>query len=267
MTPLDRLPAATARALRGVVFDLDDTLLDHGRLTEAAYSSLFRLRESGLRLIGCTGRPAAWGELLARQWPVDAMVTENGAVAFVVPGNGSGPRKVEVADHLSRDIRRVRRAPLLLLAQELVLAFPDLALADDNEGRWSDVTLDVGEHRRASRNVIEQARAIAREQGVRTLVSSVHMHLSFEHDDKASGVVRLLASRFGEDVTAARGHYAFIGDSGNDAAAFAAFGVTFGVANVVRSLASISVAPRFVATKSMGAGFAEIATRLIELRT
>ena len=58
MLPLARLTADEARRLRGVIFDLDDTLLDHGALGEAAYSALFRLRASGLRLIACTGRPA-----------------------------------------------------------------------------------------------------------------------------------------------------------------------------------------------------------------
>jgi len=54
------LSPAEARSLSGLIFDLDDTLLDHGALTEAAYSALFRMREAGLRLIACTGRPAGW---------------------------------------------------------------------------------------------------------------------------------------------------------------------------------------------------------------
>ena len=77
MKPLDALTAPEALALRGLVFDLDDTLLDHGALSEEAYGALFRLRASGLRLIACTGRPAGWGEILQRQWPVNATVVEN----------------------------------------------------------------------------------------------------------------------------------------------------------------------------------------------
>ena len=53
--------------------------------------------------------------------------------------------------------------------------------------------------------------------------------------------------------------FAFAGDSGNDAACFAAFRTTFGVANVRASLARLSVTPRYVATRTMGEGFAEIA--------
>jgi hydroxymethylpyrimidine pyrophosphatase-like HAD family hydrolase len=59
--------------------------------------------------------------------------------------------------------------------------------------------------------------------------------------------------------------YAFIGDSGNDAACFGAFAVTFGVANVKGSLHRIAVPPRYVSTLPMGAGFAEVAKALLEV--
>jgi len=60
--------------------------------------------------------------------------------------------------------------------------------------------------------------------------------------------------------------YAFVGDSGNDAACFAAFRVTFGVANVRKHLARIPVTPKYVATSEMGDGFAEIARAIILTR-
>ncbi len=268
MKPLEALDAGEARALAGVVFDLDDTLLDHGALTEAAYGALFRLRETGLRLVGCTGRPAGWGEVLARQWPVDAVVTENGAVSFVVePSSESArARRLTLIDELAPAQRRARREELLALASETLDRYPEAALADDNDLRKSDVTLDIGEHRAVPAETVRAMQAFARARGVRTLVSSIHMHLTVETDDKASGTVRLLGARFGEDATTARARYAFVGDSANDAAAFAAFATTFGVANVRRHLGGITVAPRYVAPLPMGAGFASIAARIHALR-
>ncbi len=267
MRSLDALPVAEARALRGLVFDLDDTLLDHGALGEQAYGALFRLREAGLRLVACTGRPAGWGEILQRQWPVDATIVENGALALVAEGEqAGGARRVVLVDDLDRGARRARRAGLLALAEELVARFPGAGLADDNDARVTDVTLDIGEHRRVPVGEIAEIRRIAGERGVRTLLSSVHLHLTHEPDDKASGVIRLLVERFGEDATKARARYAFVGDSGNDAAPFAAFRLTLGVANVRAHLRALSVPPRFVAAEPMGRGFAAIAARLIALR-
>jgi HAD superfamily hydrolase (TIGR01484 family) len=262
--PLSLLPAAAARALAGVVFDLDDTLLDHGALTEAAYGALFRLRESGLALVACTGRPAGWGEVIQRQWPVDATVAENGAIALVREGRGEG--RVAALEGLDRGARRARRAGLIAVAEELCRRFPAAALADDNDARQTDVTIDIGEHRQVPPAQVEAMRADLRGRGIRSLQSSVHLHLTLEADDKASGVVRLLAARFGVDPTAARARYAFVGDSGNDGPAFAAFSLTFGVANVHAHLAKLSVPPRFVAPSPMGRGFVEIARKLVELR-
>ena len=103
--------------------------------------------------------------------------------------------------------------------------------------------------------------------GARSFLSSVHLHATFDPDDKASGSIAYLARAFGEDPGAAtRARWAFVGDSGNDAACFAAFRVTFGVANVRAHLARIPVTPRYVARKTMGEGFAEIARRIVEGR-
>lgn len=265
MRPLAELPAEPVRRLDGVIFDLDDTILDHGALGEAAYRALFRLREAGLLLIACTGRPAGWGEVIQRQWPIDATVVENGAIALVRSMDEPGA-KVVTLDALDAGARRARRAELLALAEALVRRWPAAALADDNGARVTDVTLDIGEHRRVPPEQVQEMRAAAQREGVRTLQSSVHLHLTREVDDKATGVLQLLVRRFGQDPTAARTRFAFIGDSANDGAAFAAFALTFGVANVRLHIGRISVPPAFVAASPMGQGFAEIAQRLVELR-
>jgi HAD superfamily hydrolase (TIGR01484 family) len=258
LRPLSELTAADVAPLAGVVFDLDDTLLDHGHLTEAAYAALFRLRESGLRLLGCTGRPFGWVDVLARQWPVDAMIAENGAAAVL--RGASGERRTllwSAADD---------REDLLRLAADLVRRFPAAQITDDNAARVADVTIDIGESRRVPPAEVLAMRAIAHAAGVVTVVSSVHLHLAHETPDKAAGTVRVLGEAFGEDATAARRRYAFVGDSGNDATAFAAFKVTFGVANVRASAPSLSLLPRFVAPSPMGRGFAEIAAAIAALR-
>jgi hypothetical protein len=74
-----------------------------------------------------------------------------------------------------------------------------------------------------------------------------------------------MASR-GVDPVRALARSGFVGDSANDAAAFAAFGLTFGVSNIEAHVRKLTVPPRFVASEPMGHGFAEIAARICELR-
>ena len=82
MRPLAECPRPTLAAVRGVLTDIDDTLTTEGRLHAIAYTALERLRAAGLLVVPVTGRPAGWCDHIARMWPVDAVVGENGAFYF-----------------------------------------------------------------------------------------------------------------------------------------------------------------------------------------
>ncbi len=260
MKPLAALPESEARRLRGLLFDLDDTVLSHGVLTRNAYDALWDLRAAGMLLVAVTGRPSGWGEVIARQWPIDAAITENGAVRIV--RQGMGVARIEACDATERRSRRIRLAQLVETVRELV---PEARLTDDVDARVSDITWDIGERVRLPDDRVALISGAIRTARARTTQSSVHIHATFDADDKASGTMRYLVSR-GEDAGAARARFAFVGDSPNDAACFAAFTTTFGVANVARHVERITVAPRYVARASMGDGFAEIASTLLALR-
>ena len=82
---MEPLTAAARDALSGVDFvltDLDDTLTLDGRLPALSYQALEALEAAGKTVIVVTGRPAGWCDLIARFWPVGAVVGENGAFTF-----------------------------------------------------------------------------------------------------------------------------------------------------------------------------------------
>ena len=82
MRPLSEFPEAVRRAVRGVFTDIDETLTTEGMLTSQAYDALERLHDAGFLCVPITGRPAGWCDHIARMWPVDAVVGENGAFYF-----------------------------------------------------------------------------------------------------------------------------------------------------------------------------------------
>lgn len=261
MKPLSALGGDEARRLRGLLFDLDDTLLSHGVLTRPAYDALWSLREAGLSLVAVTGRPSGWGELLARQWPIDGCVTENGAVHLVREGHGIARR--DACDEATRRDWQARLARLVERVREVV---PEAQLSDDAHARVSDVTWDIGELVTLPEDRVRLIAGEIADAGARSTQSSVHLHATFDVDDKASGAVRFCGRQFGDEAGAAIVRYAFAGDSGNDAACFAAFRTTFGVANVRSSLGRLSLTPRYVASREMGEGFAEIAAAILAHR-
>lgn len=261
MIPLAKLTPEEASRIDGLLFDLDDTLLSHGRLEEAAYASLFAMKRAGLRLVAVTGRPSGWGEVLARQWPVDGVVTENGGISVFREGN-----HVVRVDVCSPEERRSRRVRLGRIVESVRSVVPEVRLSDDVDARVSDVTWDVGERVKLPEDRVALLVDEIRANGARTTRSSVHVHASFDPHDKASGVVAFLAHRFGEDAGRALSRYAYVGDSGNDAPCFSAFRVTVGVANVRTALGRLPVPPRFVTSGERGTGFCELSHTLVAAR-
>lgn len=255
MKPLGRVPANELARLRGLAFDLDDTLLDHGSLLPSALDALYRLKAGGFELFAVTGRPASWGAVVSHQWPLDGAVTENGAVAFVKTA-----RRVRCVDALGAAERAERRSALARLVGELRARHPELVPADDVAGRISDFTFDIGEYVKLEPERVRAVRTSAEGLGAAVTTSSVHLHVSLDRADKASGLVGLVRSVHGVDPTRALSQYAFIGDSENDAACFAAFRVTIGVANLS---GRPTVAPRFVTASPRAAGFVEAANLLL----
>ena len=257
MQPIARAPDSWLEPLRGLLFDLDDTLLEHGRLLPEALSALYRLKEAGFELYAVTGRPASVGSVVTHQWPIDGAVAETGAILYERAG-------ARVVMHDTAGEERPRRKERLQAAvAALRQDFPELEPSDDVEGRFSDFTFDIGEHRTVEPALVARVSTRARALGLATSTSSVHLHVSFDRADKASGVVRLLGRRTGLDPALILGRYAFIGDSENDAACFAAFRVTIGVGNL---RGRPTVPPRFRVQGERAAGFVEAAELLLARR-
>ena len=259
LRPLAELDEAACRALQGVVFDVDDTVTRAGTLEEEAYSAFFRLREAGLRLIAVTGRPLGFAELLARMWPIQLAVGENGAGHLRLTAAG-----VEAGLYADPAQCEADGARLWALRDELARSAPWAVPSDDSWARRCDLAYDVGERQQLSAARIDELRARIEAAGARCVVSSVHAHATFGEYDKARGVVRAAEQVFGAPFEPER--WLFVGDSGNDAAAFEFFPLSAGVANVREHLPRLPVPPRYVSTADRGRGFAEIARAVLERR-
>ena len=82
MKPISEASRDVLREIRYVFTDIDDTLTEDGSLTANAYAAVEALEKSGISVVPITGRPAGWCDLIARFWPVQGVVGENGAFYF-----------------------------------------------------------------------------------------------------------------------------------------------------------------------------------------
>jgi HAD superfamily hydrolase (TIGR01484 family) len=262
MRPISEMTAEEAAGARFVLMDIDDTLTREGKLLASSYDALWKLREAGLRLIPVTGRPAGWCDLIAREWPVDGVVGENGALAFWKEP-GPGGRRVLRQEFYPGAVQNDH--PLLAKIRERALAeVPGLRVAKDQFARIFDLALDFAEEDPAlPLEAAERVRAIAEEEGAMAKVSSIHVNIWMGTYDKLSMAERFLRRRFGWDAGTGGREVVFVGDSPNDEPMFARFPLACAVANVRRYGALIKHPPAFVASRDCGDGFAEIAGTLL----
>lgn len=260
MKPVAEFPKPILAALRGLVFDIDDTLTTGGSLSARAYAALWELHDHGLDLVAITGRPLGWADAIAALWPVSVAVGENGA-GFAWHSDGGlrteafAPEEVEAG---RESLERVRR----MVAQE----FPDIREAADQGARRYDLAFDIGENYTVPAARIEALRVAVRALGLRVAVSSVHLHAIPGVWDKAQGAQAAIERVLHVDLAQDNASWAFIGDSGNDAAAFAFFENTVGVANVAQHLSRLPKKPRWVTRAAAGDGFCEFAELIVEAR-
>jgi HAD superfamily hydrolase (TIGR01484 family) len=261
MKPLVQWPREERRAIRGILTDIDDTLTTHGSLTPDALAALARLRQADVRLIAVTGRPTYWALPLLRLCGFDAVIAENGASAFWRDRQGR-QQSLFYADAATRQAHRRELDAFALTLRE---QFPQVPVADDAPMRIGDLAFDIGENvPPLAPAEVEEVLAFMRAHGFFAAASSIHAHASLARFSKRETSQRVLAEVFDIADAVARRHYAFIGDSGNDASMFAHYPHAIGVANVAGFLDRLPVPPAYVASRACGAGFAEVADAILD---
>ncbi len=259
MRSLDELDPA---GIRGLFFDIDDTLTTEGRLTAQAYSALERWKAAGKIAVPITGRPAGWCDHIARMWPVDAVIGENGAFYFYYD---PAARKLQKHFLYDEPTRIANRARMAAVRDHILASVPGCALASDQLYREADLAIDFCEDVPALGLAgAERIAALMREAGMTAKISSIHVNGWFGDYDKLGMTLTFARERLGIELDPSGEGFAFAGDSPNDAPMFGFFRNSVGVANVRRYEALLAAKPAFITRGEAGTGFAELVTRLLE---
>ncbi len=260
MRPFAEIPAEQARGLRYVLHDIDDTITDEGKLLPQAYEALWRLHEAGIRVVPVTGRPAGWCDMIIRQWPVDAVVGENGAFACYLDAQG----QPQVLTHPSVAAPEAR-VGLEAVREACLRGVHGCRVARDQFSRRYDLAIDFCEDPPLlTLDDAQRIRDIAVGMGAQAKISSIHVNIWFGAYDKLA-MVQLL---FGQ-VWQAKDLFdsgIFFGDSPNDEPMFAAFPVSCAVANIRPFVPSLRHLPTYVTEQRGGIGFAAAVDHLLRLR-
>jgi HAD superfamily hydrolase (TIGR01484 family) len=245
-------------SIAGVFTDIDDTLTTEGAITADALDALAQLHAAGVHVVPITGRPVGWSEPFARDWPVDAIVAENGAVAVLPDGR-------KIYQQSARE-RAANFARMQQVAARILRDVPGAQLARDSAGRETDIAIDHSEFTHLSQDRIAQAVAIMKAEGMQATVSSIHVNGWYGSHDKLEGARWITRELFGRELDAEIDRWVYVGDSTNDVLMFERFPLSAGVANIRRFEAQLAHAPRWITPSERGAGFAEVARAVLAAR-
>ena len=264
MQPLSSMPRETAARIHTLFADIDDTVTTHGHLTVEAYAGLEMLKRAGIRVVLVTGRPAGWCDHIARMWPVDAVIGENGAF---YAWHDAAARKLRTRHVFDEATRNANASRMKSVADRVLREVPGTALASDQFCRLYDIAIDFCEDVPPLAVAdVQRIVAILEGAGMTAKVSSIHVNGWFGSYDKLA-MARLYArERCGFELDEERERCVFVGDSPNDAPMFGYLPNSVGVANVTRFALPAAQAPAYVTPSEAGAGFAQLARFLVAAR-
>ena len=261
MKNLSTMSSTQLDNIKFILTDIDDTLTTEGRLKSDAYEAMERLSNKGYKVIPVTGRCAGWCDHIARMWPVDGVVGENGAFFF------SYDHVNKKMNNLYSQTEEERRENFKLLHEikdTILRSVSGAAVASDQDYRITDLAIDFAEDvPKLPQHKIDEIVQIAEQNGAVAKISSIHVNCWIGNHNKLSTSLKILKESFGLNDTEIQNNAVFIGDSPNDSTMFGFFKYSVGVANVIDLINCIENPPKYIATEFSGDGFIELADLII----
>lgn len=251
--------AEFAHKIKFLLTDIDDTITTNGQLSAESYSAISKLKQHGITVIPVTGRPAGWCDMIARFWPIDAVIGENGGLYYRYHG-----KKMQRWNFSNDKTLLENQKKLQIIAAEIKQKVPNAAISADQFCRIYDLAVDFCEDiPRLSDGEIKQIVDIFKAHGATAKVSSIHVNGWFGDFNKVTTAKLLLQKEFGLTESQILEQCAYVGDSPNDEPLFESFRHTFGVANVRDFQSQMKHLPAYVSPSESGHGFCEIVEKII----
>lgn len=251
-----------ASQIKYVFTDIDDTLTNDGKLISESYEAMWKLSANGVKVIPITGRPAGWCELIARMWPVDAVVGENGGFYFTYK-NSKMIRKFQIKE----DQRLENQKKLKLIEKEVLSTVKGSALASDQFCRMMDLAIDFCEDVPAlEKKHVDKIVEIFEKHGAQAKVSSIHVNGWFGDYDKLSMCKQYVKDYLNLDLAKDNKTFCFVGDSPNDEPMFGYFENSIGVKNVEAFSLELKLPPKYITSSEGGYGFSEVVEQILNSR-
>lgn len=238
------------KRIKYVISDVDDTITSNGRISSFVLDALYSLRLKEKNIFLVTGGSYGWGDCYMRQWPVDGVLAESGAVLFVRDEDDS-------VQALFNPI--LNQADVIKKKTELLKKTEGLPLSSDQPARFFDIAYDKN---KMDKDEIKVLKNILSFSGAYYSESSIHINAWFGDYRKLSAVKYFLSRvyKIKEKDLLSKGIY--IGDSFNDQELFGYFPLSIGMHSVEKKRNEFKTLPLYITKEGSGLGFCSVVDAL-----
>lgn len=238
------------KRIKYVISDVDDTITSNGQLSLFALEALYNLKLKEKNIFLVTGGSYGWGDCYMRQWPVDGVLAESGAVLFVRDEDDS-------VQALFNPI--INQAEVIKKKTELLKKTEGLPLSSDQPARLFDIAYDKN---KMDENEIKVLKNILSFSGAHYSESSIHINAWFGDYRKLSAVKYFLSKVFKIKEKDLLDKGIYIGDSFNDQELFGYFPLSIGMHSVEEKRNEFKTLPQYITEEGSGVGFYAVANAL-----
>lgn len=238
------------KRIQYVISDVDDTITSNGRISPFTLGALYSLRRKEKNTFLVTGGSYGWGDCYMRQWPVDGVIAESGAVLFVRDEDDS-------VQALFNPI--INQAEVIKKKNELLKKTEGLPLSSDQPARLFDIAYDKNKMDEAEIKVLKNILSFS---GAYYSESSIHINAWFGDYNKLSAVKYFLSKvyKIKENDLLNKGIY--VGDSFNDQELFGYFPTSIGMHSVEEKRNEFKTLPLYITEEGSGLGFCSVVEAL-----
>lgn len=259
MKNLAEAPQSTFAGIQFVLTDMDETLTYKGRLSARTYDALERLQRAGIQVIPVTAAPAGWCDQMARMWPIDGVIGENGGL-HIRRDDKHGVVRRYWHNEAERAVVANRLAEI---GRHVLKIAPFAKYADDQPFRLTSIAFEQPENVKDRRTIVDALSAA----GADVTVNNLWILGWLGGYDKLAMTRRTMADVYGVNIDGDHNQIVYSGNSTNDAPMFEFFRHTVGVSTVRHYLTEISTPPQWITAGPGGDGFVEIANAVLSAKT
>ena len=187
MEPLSQIKRDEINEIKVLLFDLDGTFVSDDRLRSSTFECLEKLKQKNIKRIAVTGRPAGWCDLIARWWPVNSVVGENGAFSYTISDGRIIRKTFDSSSSLSAHQKKLN-----LLFDDIKSNFGDIHLAADQPFRQWDLALDISEEHDLHEDKVKEIYDFCISNGANAAISNIHLNVWYGNYNKLDMSLKIL---------------------------------------------------------------------------